>query len=401
MDFIIQPDVPSELTTPFISLVGSSLANVSIDGVYTELGAIAINSDSVSLTDNIIISTENPILGDIIEENIPTLSIDPITNTITLLSTAPQDNTPILIRNAFGMTLDNVDIKSNTIYFVKESSGNTFKLATNIYGNALNITSTSDFPITIYETPIVNASVLQPNTLKYDVINSDGIYAQSIYRTIMIKNDASVSIGVGSSIAISDVKISNSLSYDYQLLYRIPFKLGKIVSNPYPCVTPEYRQPNVILPQNRDSRYIRADGSIPFSDDQTMANHKLTNVGNAEDLGDAVNLGQLLNIISSISAPISIYNVVESGNIEDVDQTDYTAVKWFVSVTDLTTEDTYASEVVAVNTTSGIVFNESNLVGTGDVYTTTAYENSGNIVISINNTGLNDLGVTVVRFKIS
>lgn len=53
---------------------------------------------------------------------------------------------------------------------------------------------------------------------------------------------------------------------------------------------------------NANNPFIRKDGTVPFASNQSLGGNKFTNVGNATEPTDLVNLGQLLNAISNITS---------------------------------------------------------------------------------------------------
>lgn len=69
-------------------------------------------------------------------------------------------------------------------------------------------------------------------------------------------------------------------------------------------------------------QYIRKDGKIVFIANQSMGGNRLTDVSNAQDDGDAINYGQLLQSISQVQSiggeyitatPITEFTVVSIG----------------------------------------------------------------------------------------
>lgn len=69
-------------------------------------------------------------------------------------------------------------------------------------------------------------------------------------------------------------------------------------------------------------KYIRKDGKIAFIANQSMGGNRLTDVADAQNDGDAVNYGQLINAISQVqnigdtyttATPITAFTVVSLG----------------------------------------------------------------------------------------
>jgi len=72
------------------------------------------------------------------------------------------------------------------------------------------------------------------------------------------------------------------------------------------------------IPVNQEP-YIRRDGKVAFTGNQSMGGNRLSNLSDAIENGDAINLGQLNNLIDSISGigkkyitgiPINIHTIV-------------------------------------------------------------------------------------------
>lgn len=146
-----------------------------------------------------------------------------------------------------------------------------------------------------------------------------------------------------------------------------------------------------------EGSYIKKDGSVAYTADQSMASNKLTNVGTPVDNGDAANkayvdskigsLGNAFNYVGTIEGGVDIASALDLSTLTDVGAGDYYKV-----ITSGYVKDTAAGTEYFLNAGDGVV---KNITATGwDKFDNTDSQVQGTTNF-ITVTGTTDTGYTV------
>lgn len=394
-NYIVTPLYDGSSTLPFVSIVGNSLTAITSGSTYTEQGAIAYDSDGNDISSEIQITKQSPHSTGTIASGLGENSISVISNTIDLGSPAPITGTLIFFSSTNGFEINGKVVTSNMIFSVVNPSGNNIQLAYSENGNALEITSNGAGEFGIDSTDIIDTSSPGNYVISYSVVDSDGNTSLANTRMVMVKTSEEVTISPSNDISISNTEIRHSLEEEEVRSYGIPYALSDTLpSNSLGGVPPD----SVSL------RYIKVDGTIPFEGTQSMGWYRLTDVADAINPSDAVNLAQLNDALSRTGTPVintASVSQTSTGTVDTLAVSGYRAIKWLISIEDPVGDTFYGTELMAMRTNSSIDFCEYNIIGDGSGYDITAAISGINIELRITNPLNNLINVEFIRFKIS
>lgn len=393
--YIIDPLYDASTPLPFVSILGNSLEIVTQGDSYSEQGAIAFDSTGTEITNDIMILVNEPNSTGSIASGLDETAINVSTDTIDLGVAAPVADTVIFFSTVNGFEIASVAVDTQTIYYVTNPTGNTIQLSNRAGGSALDISSIGDGEIAIDTTNIIDGSDTGTTAILYKVKNSNGLFGNTASRMAIVKTDPNNIISPTNDLSTSNAEIRHSLAPQETRSWGIPFVVGRTTAPSSPTSSRGYATKN---------RYIEANGSISFTGNQSMGGFRLTNVSDAINDNDAVNLSQLNAIGDLICNPTIFEGTVASSSTSTVDTlavADYRAVKWLLTLEDPTGGTYYASEFMAVNTASEVDYAEYSVVGDGGPYEIFAEIVGSNIELKITNPIPNIVNMKFIRFKVS
>lgn len=234
--------------------------------------------------------------------------------------------------------------------------------------------STSQTTLAVYS--IVKFTLTNPDYnstlyINYELDIGDGSY--STQRTVIFKRTDDF-INPGADTTISDVTIRHTESSSAKPSYGIPFKIGQHEKRgPGTCGTSAIETPV----------YIRIDGSIPFSGNQSMDNHRLTEVANGVQPADAVNLGQVMELVNRPYIPEVTTTTVLPGETVTVGAGNFSVCKWIYKITD-TTPTVATGEILAVKEAT-VSHTEYSLLGDSSNLTIDCISTNSGIAMTLTN----------------
>lgn len=393
-NYIVDPLYDATTSLPYVSILGNSLDTITQGDSYSDSGAIAYDSDGNDISNDIEVSLTDPNSTGSVVSELDETNINVSADTIDLGVTAPAADTAIFFSTVNGVEIDSVAVDTQTVYYVANPVGNTIQLSNRTGGSVLDISAIGDGQIDIDTTNLIDGTSTGTTAVLYKVKNSDGLYGNTASRMVIVKTDPNNIISPTNDLSTSNTEIRHSLEPEETRSWGIPFVVGRTTAPSSPTSPPS--QP--------DERYIRTDGSVPFENNQSMGGYRLTNVSDAINNGDAVNLSQLSAVEDQIGIPIIYEGTVASSATSTVDTlaiADYRSVKWLLTLEDPTGGSYYASEVMAVNTGSEVDYSEYSVVGDGGPYDVFAEIVGSNIEFKITNPSTNILNIKFIRFKVS
>jgi len=126
------------------------------------------------------------------------------------------------------------------------------------------------------------------------------------------------------------------------------------------------------IPLNQE-KYIRKDGKVTFIANQSMGGNRLTNVADAQNNGDAINLGQLNELIQNVlsigntyktGVPIEQHTVVYMGTDGLIYPANSSDINIINKVIGITTESKVENSDINVITYGNVTSLNSLIVGT-------------------------------------